>query len=180
MLIWPELEGNSCATTIIRAALSAMLNPPLARCAQTWGLSICKMTCPRPQYQAHNPPRRHLCCRVGDLRDRQPIFALCNDAASRDKRCWHMSSWRGYCSMSCWGWGIRGRAGQTTMKQMLLTRNVCEPDLDITRVTAGPSSGGRLRRLFRSIFRNSQPHYYIEAPRRSVDREQQQYSPDYD
>jgi len=65
------------------------------------------------------------------------------------------------------------------MKRVLLTRGVYEPDLDMARVIAR-LSGGRVRRLLGSIFRNLQGPYKIDTPRRSVDREQQQYSPDYD
>jgi hypothetical protein len=64
------------------------------------------------------------------------------------------------------------------MKQMVLTKTVYEPDLDMTRVITRLSRG-RFRRLLSSIFRNSQGLHKIDAPRRSVDREHQEYSADY-
>src|SRR5216683_7005072 len=89
-------------------------------------------------------------------------------------------NWRVYClGLLLRGWGIRWQAGQSIMKRVLLTRGVYEPDLDMARVIAR-LSGGRVRRLLGSIFRNLQGPYKIDTPRRSVDREQQQYSPDYD
>jgi len=63
------------------------------------------------------------------------------------------------------------------VKQTLLTRGVCEPELDMTRVTARRSSGV-IHRLIGTIFRNSQAHHSLATPRRSVDREQQEYSAD--
>jgi hypothetical protein len=65
------------------------------------------------------------------------------------------------------------------MKRVALTRAVYEPDLDMIRVITR-LSGGRVRRLLGSIFGNSQGPHQIDTPRRSVDREQQQYSADYD
>jgi hypothetical protein len=65
------------------------------------------------------------------------------------------------------------------MKRVVLTRAVYEPDLDMIRVITW-LSGGRVRRLLGSIFRNSQGSHQIDTPSRSVDREQQQYSADYD
>ena len=62
---------------------------------------------------------------------------------------------------------------------MLLPRDISEPDLDMTRVMVR-LGGGRVRRLLGLIFRKSRGHERIDPPRRSVDREQQQYSPDYD
>jgi hypothetical protein len=73
--------------------------------------------------------------------------------------------------------GIRWRAGQTTMKRMSLIRDVCEPDLDMARPIARLSVG-RVRRLLGPIFGHSQSHQ-IDTPRRSIDREEQQYSTDY-
>jgi hypothetical protein len=63
------------------------------------------------------------------------------------------------------------------VNRTLLTRGVCEPELDMTRVTARRWSGV-LDRLISTIFRNSQAHHSIATPRRSVDREQQEYSAD--
>jgi hypothetical protein len=64
-------------------------------------------------------------------------------------------------------------------KPILLTETICEPDLDMARVTAG-LSGGKLRRLIGSVFRNSRGRHNIDNPQRSVDREQQWYSANYD
>jgi hypothetical protein len=64
------------------------------------------------------------------------------------------------------------------MNPALLTRGGREPDLDMMRVRARPT-GGILRRLIGSVFRNPQPQHSIDTPCRSVDREQQQYSADY-
>jgi hypothetical protein len=72
-------------------------------------------------------------------------------------------------------WASGGQAGRTMMKRTLLTRDLREPDLNITRAIARPR-GGRFRHLIGSIFRNSQAYYQIVTPRRSVDREYQLYS----
>jgi hypothetical protein len=65
------------------------------------------------------------------------------------------------------------------MKHVLVTTSVYEPDLDMTRVMEGLPTG-RVRRLLGSIFGNFQSLRAIDKPRRSIDREQQQYSPIYD
>ena len=65
------------------------------------------------------------------------------------------------------------------MKRVLLTKDVYEPDLDMTRAMAR-LQGGRVRRLLGSIFGDSHGLNKIDTPRRSIDREQQEYSPNYD
>jgi len=65
------------------------------------------------------------------------------------------------------------------MKPMLLTTSVYEPDLDMTRVIKRLPAG-RVRRLLSSVFGNLQGLGTIEKPRRSIDREMQQYSPTFD
>jgi len=72
-----------------------------------------------------------------------------------------------------------GRAGLTIMKGILVNTNVYEADLDMTRVMVALPAG-RVRRLLGSIFGNLQSLGMIDKPRRSIDREQQQYSPTYD
>jgi len=65
------------------------------------------------------------------------------------------------------------------MKRMSLTKDISEPDLDMTRVIVRLGSG-RVRRLLGLILRKTQGYERIDPPRRSVDREQQLYSADYD
>jgi hypothetical protein len=65
------------------------------------------------------------------------------------------------------------------MKQMLLTTSVYESDLDMTRMIKRLPVG-RVRRLLDSVFGNLLIAGTIEKPRRSIDRELQQYSPTYD
>jgi hypothetical protein len=80
---------------------------------------------------------------------------------------------------SCGRGGESGGGRLAIMKQMLLTTSVYEPDLDMTRMIKRlPVS--RVRRLLGSVFGNLQIAGTIEKPRRSIDRELQQYSPTYD
>jgi hypothetical protein len=65
------------------------------------------------------------------------------------------------------------------MKGILVNTIVYEADLDMARAMERLPAG-RVRRLLGSIFGNLQGLGMIEKPRRSIDREQQQYSPIYD
>jgi hypothetical protein len=62
------------------------------------------------------------------------------------------------------------------MKRIMAISSVHEPEIDMSRGMERPPSW-RVRRLFGSLFGSFQNFETIGKPRRSVDREQQQYSP---
>jgi hypothetical protein len=67
-----------------------------------------------------------------------------------------------------------------TMESIHTNKDVCEPDMDMSRsiVRISPS---KVWRLLTSLLRSSTgDSSSIGKPRRSVDREQQQYAPIYD
>jgi hypothetical protein len=62
------------------------------------------------------------------------------------------------------------------MKRIVVVTSVHEPEIDMTRASER-TSGSRLRRLLGSLVGNLQALGPLGTPRRSIDREQQQYSP---
>ena len=75
-------------------------------------------------------------------------------------------------------WGESGGGSGGNMKRIPLIGNVFESDLDMRVIER--LHPGRVRRLFGSIFGNPQNLGAIDKPRRSIDRELQEYSPSYD
>ncbi len=68
------------------------------------------------------------------------------------------------------------------MESIHTNKDVCEPDMDMSRSIVRVSvSPGKVWRLLTSLLRSSNgDSSLIGKPRRSVDREQQQYAPIYD
>jgi hypothetical protein len=59
--------------------------------------------------------------------------------------------------------------------------SVHEPEMDMRRPSAyGEGGSSKVRRLLSSILGMHQGTYKIGTPRRSIDRELQQYSPTYE
>jgi hypothetical protein len=63
------------------------------------------------------------------------------------------------------------------MKRVTAIGNVYEPEIDMSRGLEERPPTWRVRRIFSSLLGSFQNFQTIGKPRRSVDREQQQYSP---
>jgi hypothetical protein len=56
---------------------------------------------------------------------------------------------------------------------------VCEPELDMNRAD-GAAQGGKMRRLLQTILSLQAEAHMMGTPRRSIDREQQEFTPAYE
>lgn len=65
------------------------------------------------------------------------------------------------------------------MESIRIVNSVCEPEIDMNRRRRDHVAVGRVRRLIGTLF-GFPPTLYMGTPRRSIDREQQQYSPSYE
>jgi hypothetical protein len=73
---------------------------------------------------------------------------------------------------------VRGginREGMGWLMETIKITSVLEPELDMNRCTSRPE--GKVRRLLGSLLGYPQNLYSIGKPRRSIDREHQQYAP---
>jgi hypothetical protein len=66
------------------------------------------------------------------------------------------------------------------MDSIKLTSSVSEPELDMNRRRMQVVAAGRMRRLISTILGYQGGVYSMGTPRRSIDRELQQYSPSYE
>ena len=64
------------------------------------------------------------------------------------------------------------------MESIRIVSSVCESEMDMNR-RRDHAAVGRVRRLIGTLL-GYPPSLYMGTPRRSIDREQQQYSPSYE
>ena len=77
------------------------------------------------------------------------------------------------------GVDVHTRTGAATMESIRIINSVTEPDMDMNR-RRDREAVGRVRRLIGTLLGYPQGLYAMGTPKRSIDREQQQYSPSYE